>query len=577
MSALRIHRRWLVAACGCTILLLAALTLLRHGAVSAENENRRVYRVGYDHSPPYYYADRGSEQGLAIDVFNEAARRARIHIVWVKKQMFVERFIDDKEVDIWPALTRTRSRLAKWHMTDVWIQNPYCLLSLERSHIFSVADTAGKVVAHMNFSGSTEIAHKLLKHSTLVPQTSRIGVAQAVCSGAADAAFAEARFFDSVLRQRPAGCESASLSIHFIDASDRGLSIASNHESAGAADRLRQEIGKMASDGTLARIIERWSPFSAAETRTLFDLQEAQQRNRLAMYILAGAVLAGAILVWQVRVSRSAGIKAREAQAEAERANAAKSEFLANMSHEIRTPMNGIIGMTELALSLAQDSEEREYLQIARSSAETLMLLLNDILDLSRIEAGKLPIEHVPFDPAALVQGCIETLAISAHAKGLQVDFLPENGIPRRILSDPLRTRQVLVNLIGNAIKFTERGGIEIKLRNDDTNRRLHYSVRDTGIGIPADKQAIIFQAFTQADGSITRQYGGAGLGLAITSKLLRLMQGEIRLQSRPGEGTTFEFSIPYRCEAGERYPPADCEQHRTLEVAIEAAGEKAS
>jgi signal transduction histidine kinase/ligand-binding sensor domain-containing protein/CheY-like chemotaxis protein len=229
-----------------------------------------------------------------------------------------------------------------------------------------------------------------------------------------------------------------------------------------------------------------------------------------------------------------------------------KSEFLANMSHEIRTPMNGIVGMTELAIGLAKDKEVRGCLQSVQSSAESLMALLNDVLDLSRVEAGKLAIEEVAFDPRVLVHDVVRLFEASARRKGLTLRYEVQDEIPARIAGDPLRIRQILSNLIGNAVKFTHAGSIETSVALEPSRPFLTFAVKDTGIGVPLDKQESIFGAFTQADASITRKYGGSGLGLAISSKLVALMKGTIEMESRPGHGATFQFSIPYRLPAAD-------------------------
>ena len=297
-------------------------------------------------------------------------------------------------------------------------------------------------------------------------------------------------------------------------------------------------LARLSSDGLVSNLE---TSFKRKDGKRVWVLENA---NLVDDPTSGGSVVEGTFL--DISDRKSMELELTQTKELAEAANRAKSDFLASMSHEIRTPMNGIIGMTELVLDTDLNSEQREYLNMAKLSADSLLTLINDILDYSKIEAGKLEIDAIDFNLRNSLGDTMKSLALRAHQKGLELAWDVQPDVPDDLIGDPGRLRQIIVNLAGNSIKFTHAGEVVTYVAAESKSADsvvLHITVADTGIGIPLEKQAAIFEAFTQADNSTTRKYGGTGLGLSISSRLVGCMGGKIWVESEPGKGSRFHFT----------------------------------
>ncbi len=348
-----------------------------------------------------------------------------------------------------------------------------------------------------------------------------------------------------------------------VDAAER-LSAAATRLTAGDLDVVLTDLGLPESRG-----LETFHRVNAyAPTLPIVVLTDLDDETVAVEAVHAGAQdyivkgeLEGVVLARSLRYAierKRVQLELHKAAEAAEAASRAKSTFLTNMSHEIRTPMNAIIGMSELLLSGDPTDEQREYLEMVLESAESLLAIINEVLDFSKIEAGKVALDHIRFDFPRLMQDILKSLAVRVVGRDLELVCDIHRDVPRFLIGDPHRVRQIIVNLVGNALKFTERGEIRLSAEVEEADERhvvLRASVADTGIGIPPEKQSTLFEAFEQVESELSRRYPGTGLGLAICQRLVELMEGRIWCESEPGQGSTFYFTAQFDLPAPDQIP----------------------
>lgn len=479
-----------------------------------------------------------SMQGSMIEaVFNEASRRSHLKLEWVDAGNEVEGPMRSGKVDLWAAATATPERLEFLVATDDWMRLEYAILSPDAP---AMPDLRAKTVGFNAISNSPKKVLSAIPEAVPAPFQGWRTAVQALCRGEVAAVLmSRERALESVLKRSP-GCENMSFRLDLADTNaSEPLAILAVPQAASAARSLRSAIGGMADDGTLGRIIGEKMVLADRDTETVSRMAKEVWVSRMRLYAVTGSLLmlfGGLFLMWKVREARRA----------AERASAAKSQFVASMSHEVRTPLNGIAGMTELLRQTPLNQEQREFADLIHTSTEALRRILDSILDLSKIEAGMLDLEISPFSPRETIEDAVGVLAMRAEQQGLELSCIIDPLVPQEVSGDSGRLRQVLLNVIGNAVKFTSTGQVVVRCgveRTDLASCQLWFSVTDTGAGISPEAQARLFRPFTQADSATFRRYGGTGLGLAISKRLVELMDGTIRLESTMGKGTQVRFT----------------------------------
>ena len=530
--------QWIFAlTCGLVVATPLVWLELRH-----LHSAQRIYRIGYDNQPPQHFAGKdGKPTGLIVELINEAARRRGIRLKWSLEPESSEVALKTKKVDLWPIMTIRPERKKVVYITDPYREDSICLYVRSGSAFTHLQDLANSRIAFDGEPLDARLLHPHVPNAKLLTIQSPRERLEAVCQQRVEAAYFDEYTAIATLLD---GISCAQQGLRIIRAPELSglLGVGATFEARPAADAIRAEIGKMAMDGTLDRIASRWGSFLSRNLEIANELARAQTKELWLIVGISGVGLLLLFTLWQARRIRRALNSAREA-------TVLKNQFLANMSHEIRTPMNAILGMAALASDTSDREEQADYLNDVMRAGESLLALLNDILDLSKLEAGKLTFEHVKFDPAVVVREVCDLFTVAANKRGLILtDELPAR-LSCQVWGDPGRLRQALVNLVANAVKFTETGRIDVEMAIDsesDHITRICFAVKDTGIGISKEAQQRIFDSFVQADGSVTRKYGGTGLGLSISRELISRMGGELRVDSAPGRGSTFWFILPF-------------------------------
>ena len=526
-----------LAALGLTFLWCVGQVMPKH---------KTVFRIGIQQFPPYMVkSSDGSADGAAVAILNEAARRRGIVLQWSLENEGPDLALTSGKVDLWPMLNSTAPKNQTIHVSPPWMVSEFVLLTLKSSGAMTLEQAKAKRVAYPNQPAIESLANKYMKGIQPKRQTTYEAAARAVCTGEADAAFIDSRFAQSFLMNRPAKCGNRGLQYTLVRPALLPLSVASTHKQAPTADLLAAEILEMGTDGALAKIQAQWSVIDTHDTEVLVALAKLKHYSHLFVYVVAAMLLSLTLL----------GILAHRLHSAREIASQAvqvKARLLTNVSHEIRTPMNGVMGMTNLLFTTNLTTEQREYAEAAHSSAESLLGMLNNMLDYARMDQGDLEFQSVDFDLHGLLEDVAEHFSQHAGRRCLELACLIAPETPEIVTGDPVKLRQVLSNLMSNAVKFTNRGEIVLssKVVSEESGEVvLHLEVSDTGIGITEEDRPKLFRSFGQLDASTSRSHSGTGLGLAICKQIVAGGGGYMDFHSKPGVGSCFwvimRFGLP--------------------------------
>ncbi len=504
----------------------------------------RVFRMGYSPTPPAItIAPDGKADGPIPEGMSEAAANIGLPLQWVPTENGAEKSLFTGQIDLLPLAGYRPDGQARIYVSAPYVRLAYWIITRDGQPL--PANWKGLRLARARGNQALVWSKRIAPGATPVEAANQLAAFDAFCRGEADAALVAEGMSDGVLSAKPEACGGRRVSLHTHPDWLLLFGIAANRTDRGAvraADRLREELSVITRSGRFASITFNWGLITSSQLFTISEYLESGRRTRELSYGMSVLAIVCLLLGWQT-------LRLRRARGAAESASRAKSAFLANMSHEIRTPMNGVLGMADLLRQTPLSAEQRELATTIRESGEALLELLNEILDLAKVEAGKLELRLSPVSLLAQLNEVERLFRARAAEKGISLRISALTDDPLVVSADELRLRQILVNLVSNAVKFTDHGevniGLSIEAKGPETIV-AQVTITDTGIGISPADQARLFEVFTQAQDKAASHRGGSGLGLAISRRLAELMGGNVTLNSREGEGSTFTLTLPF-------------------------------
>ncbi|MCA2967650.1 MAG: response regulator [Acidobacteriaceae bacterium] len=507
-------------------------------------DRTRAFRVGFSSLPPAMnLSPAGRPVGPVPEGMQEAANNLGIRLDWVPANEGPAAAFAAARIDLWPFLTPNPDLPPYIHFSAPYHRLAYWLITAESQPL--PTKWAGLRLARARGGQAASWSQRIAPGAIEVEVQDQLAAFDAFCRGQADAALVAEGMSDGVLSSKPPSCGARRIALHTLPNWDLLFSIAANsrdREATRVANQLREELNRMTRSGRFATISFNWGIATSSQLFTISEFLESDHRTQQLWYGLSALALACLLLGWQT-------LRLRRARVAAEVANRAKSAFLAKMSHEIRTPMNGILGMAGLLLQTSLSPAQRELATTINESAEALLGLLNEILDLAKVESGKIDIRLAPVSLPAQLQEVERLFRARAIEKGIRLHLGPLPDDLLLVSADELRLRQILVNLVSNAIKFTDHGEVTISLSFQPCGPQdllASFTIADTGIGISPEDQHRLFEVFIQGEDPIARWRGGSGLGLAISRRLAELMGGSLTLASATGKGSVFTLSLPF-------------------------------